>query len=109
MPPNLKTKTKHNKTKTETKQKQTKKEVTGFCSLKKKTFSWEIDLWVTLGDFTVKKPANLGSKILENSKIGKENIFNWKSIYRNEMWCAANNHNYVFHICAKERLYLNFN
>ena len=28
---------------------------------------------------------------------------------RNEMWCAADNHNYTCHICAKELLHSNFN
>ena len=34
-----------------------------------KVFTWETDLWVTLGDFTVK-----------NAKLGRESVFNWKSI-----------------------------
>ena len=28
-----------------------------------KAFSWETDLWVTPGDFTVKKPAKLGKEV----------------------------------------------
>ena len=26
------------------------------------------------------------------------------SLSKNEMWCAADNHNYVCHICAKEQI-----
>ena len=29
-----------------------------------KAFSWETDLWVTLGDFTVKKPRNVRKRNL---------------------------------------------
>ena len=32
---------------------------------------------------------------------------NWLS--RNQMWCAADNHNYMCHVCAKELLNSNFN
>ena len=57
-----------------------------------KAFSWETDLWVTLGDFTVKK-----------HKLGKGNLSVTKNrLSRNEMWCAADNHNNVGHIRAKE-------
>ena len=31
-----------------------------------KAFSWETDLWVTLGDFTVKKMQNLEEKFVFN-------------------------------------------
>ena len=61
--------------------------------------SWETDLWVMLGDFTVKKPAKLGRgniRLTENRFSG------------NEIRCAANNHNYICHICAKEFLDLKF-
>ena len=64
-----------------------------------KAFSWVTNLWVTLGDFKVKK-----------SKIEKGNLYltaNWLS--RNEMWCAADNHNYLCHISAKGFIDLNFN
>ena len=46
-----------------------------------KSFTWETNLWVALGDFT---------------RIGKGNLYlteNWLS--RNKMWCAADNHNYA--------------
>ena len=60
-----------------------------------KVFSWETDLWVMLGEFTVKK-----------CKIGKGNLYlieNWLSW--NDMRCAAANHNYMCHTCAKEFLH----
>ena len=60
----------------------TKKKGDGFL-LFLKAFSWETDLWLTLGDFAVKF-----------RKIGKENlnlIENW--LNRNKMWCALDNHN----------------
>ena len=64
-----------------------------------KAFSWETDLWVTLGDFTVK-----------DAKFGKE-IFiltdNW--LGRNEVWYAEDNHSYMCHICPKWFLDQNFN
>ena len=50
-----------------------------------KAFSWETNLWVTLGDFTVK-----------NAKLGKEICISWKSKSWNEMWCAADNHFFFF-------------
>ena len=50
-----------------------------------KAFSWETDLWVTLGDFMVKKPANLQGK----------SVFSWNRLSRNEMWYAADNYNYI--------------
>ena len=35
-------------------------------------------------------------------KIGKENLYLAENrLSRNEMWCAADNHNYMRHICAK--------
>ena len=37
-----------------------------------KAFSWETDLWVTLGDFTVKKKNKTKQK---NRKIGKGNLY----------------------------------
>ena len=64
-----------------------------------KAFSWETDLWVTLGDFAVKQ-----------RKIRKGNLYlteNWLS--RNEMWCATDNHNNMCPICAKVLLDSNFN
>ena len=44
-----------------------------------------------LGDFTVKK-----------HKIGKGNLYLTENqLSRNEMWCAADNHIHMCHICAK--------
>ena len=64
-----------------------------------KAFSWETDLWVTLGDFTVKK-----------RKIGKGNLYLTENrISWNEMCCAADNYNYMCHPCAKEFWDSNFN
>ena len=64
-----------------------------------KAFSWETDLWVTLGDFAVKKP-----------KIGKGNLYLTENrLSRNEMLCSSDNHNNMRHICAKELLDSNFN
>ena len=43
-------------------------------------------------------------------KIGKGNPYlteNWLS--KNDVWCTADNHNYMCHICAKGFLNLNFN
>ena len=56
-----------------------------------KAFSWETDLWVTLDDFRVKK-----------AKLWTEN-----RLSRHEM-CAADNHNYMCHMCAKGFLDSNF-
>ena len=67
-------------------------------SLFLRAFPREIDLWVTLGDFTTK------------TRIVKGNLYlteNWLS--RNEMWCTAYNHNCMCHTCAKELLDSNFN
>ena len=62
-------------------------------------FGWETDLWVTLGDFTVKK-----------LKIGKGNLYLTENrLSGNEMYCAADNHKNMCHICAKELLDSNFN
>ena len=64
-----------------------------------KVFSWETDLWVTLGDFTVKKQKNgKGNLYLTENRLG------W-----NKMCCAADNHNYMHHIGAKEFLDSIFN
>ena len=63
-------------------------------------FSWETDLWVTLGDFTVKKMQKTG----KGSLYLTENQFS-----RNEMWCAADNQNFICQTCAKEVLDSNFN
>ena len=64
-----------------------------------KAFSWETDLLVTLGDFTLKK-----------RKIGKGNLYLTENqLNRNEMWCAVVNHNHMGHICAKGFLDSNFN
>ena len=50
-------------------------------------------------DFTVKK-----------RKIGKENLHLTENRFsRNDMWCATDNHNYMYHICAKGFLDWNFN
>ena len=37
-----------------------------------------------------------------------KSAFDWKSI-RKKMCCAADNHNYMCHVCAKEYFDLNFN
>ena len=59
-----------------------------------KAFSWETDLLVMLGDFTVKKcKSGKGTLYLT------ENCLSWK-----EMYCAADNRNYMCHACAKEFL-----
>ena len=64
-----------------------------------KVISWETDLWVTPGDFTVKK-----------RKIGKRNLsLTENQLSSTEMCCAADNHNYMCHTCAKECLDSNFN
>ena len=56
-----------------------------------RSFSWKTELWVTLGDFNGKK-----------SEIGKGNLYLTKNpLRRNEIWCAAGNHNYMSHLCAK--------
>ena len=50
------------------------------------------------GDFTLKK-----------CKIGKGNRYlteNW--LIRNEMWCVADNYNYMCHVCVKGFLDSNF-
>ena len=74
-----------------------KKKATGFND--RKAFSWETDLWVTLGDFTGK-----------TRKIGKGNLYLTENqLSRNEVWCASDNHNSMCCICAKESLDLNFN
>ena len=52
-----------------------------------KTFSWESDLWVTLGDIKVKK-----------RRIGNRNqYFTENHLSRHEMLCTADNHNYMRH------------
>ena len=57
-----------------------------------KAFSWEIDLSVTLGDFTVK-----------NAKIGKGNLYLTENgLSRNEIYCAADIHNYMCHIYVQK-------
>ena len=61
-------------------------------------FSCEINLWVTLGEFAVKK-----------RKIWKENLYlteDW--LGRNEIWYAEDNHSYMCHIWAEGFLDLNF-
>ena len=64
-----------------------------------KAFSWETDLWVTLGDFYGKK-----------RKIEKENLdLSENRVGRNEMICVEHNCTYVCHICAKGFLNSNFN
>ena len=43
-------------------------------------------------------------------KIGKGNLYLTENrLSRNKMWCAADNHNYMCHICAKGILDSNFN
>ena len=65
-----------------------------------KAFSWETNLWVTVGDFTLKK-----------CKSGKRNLYVTESqLRRDKIWCEADNHNNnMCHICAKELYDLNFN
>ena len=62
-----------------------KKKATGFWSFQQHFFFffWEIDFWVTLGDFYGKN-AKLGREIC----IWLKNWLRW-----NEIWCAADNHN----------------
>ena len=56
-----------------------------------KVFSWETDVWVKLGDFTVKK-----------RKIGKGNLYLTENrLSWNEICCAADNHNYMSHMCKR--------
>ena len=75
-----------------------KKKGDGFA-LFLKAFSWEIDLWVTLGDFTVKK-----------RKIGKGNLYLTENrLSRNEILCATDNHNYMCPVCAIGFIDLKFN
>ena len=64
-----------------------------------KAFSWETDLLVALGDFTVKK-----RKIWKGNPYVTEN-----RLSENKMWCAADNHNDTCHTRAKGFLDLNFN
>ena len=46
----------------------------------------------------------------ENPKIGKGNLYLTENrLSWNEMWHAADNHNYMCHTCAKEFLDSNFN
>ena len=49
--------------------------------------------------------------MVKNVKLGKEIcIFKTENqLSRNQMWCAADNHNYMCHIYAKGFLDLNFN
>ena len=80
-----------------------KKKATDFCFLK--AFSWETDLWTTLGDFTVKK-----KKKKKPRKTWKGNLYLTENrLGRNEMWRAADIHNYMCHIFAKGCLDSNFN
>ena len=60
-----------------------------------KAYSWKTDLWVTLGDFTVKRKRKIGKGNLYLS----ENRLSW-----NEMCCATDNHNGMCHTFAKEFL-----
>ena len=62
-----------------------------------KAFPWETDLWVTLGDFTVK-----------NVKLGRK-IWTENGLSKNKSLCTADNHNYMYHICAKGFLDSKFN
>ena len=64
-----------------------------------KAFSWETNLWVTLGVFKVRR-----------RKTGKGNLYLTENRFSiNELLCTANNHNYVCHICAKGILDSNLN
>ena len=64
-----------------------------------KAFSWEIDLCVTLGDFTVK-----------NVKLGRDIcIYKLKIEWVEKKYGVRHNHNYMCHICAKGFLDSNFN
>ena len=102
-----KTKTKKQKTKNKkknkTKQKQKQKNKTKQTKKKQRIFavfksiSWESDLWVTLGDFTVKKNGKGNLYVTEN-RSG-----------RNEIRRVEDNHSYMCHIYAKEFLDSNFN
>ena len=48
--------------------------------------------------------------MVTKGKIGKGNLHLTKNrLSRNEMWCAADNHNHICHMCAKGFLDLNFN
>ena len=69
-------------------------------ALFKSIFSWETDLWVTLGDFTVKKKRNWEGK----------SIFNWKSIVIETKYGVRqiNQNHYV--TCVQKDIYeSNFN
>ena len=53
--------------------------------------------------------SNCGWFYGKTRKIGKRNLyFTENRLSRNEMWCAADNHNYMCHICAKGLLDANF-
>ena len=48
--------------------------------------------------------------LLKKCKIGKGNMYLTENrLSRIKMWCAADDHNYMCHICAKELLGSNFN
>ena len=63
-----------------------------------KAFSWETDLWIALGYFTVKKNTNVK---LEGEICIQSLSENWLSW--NENVYVADNHNYRYmcHTCAK--------
>ena len=51
----------------------------------------------------------LGDVKVKKRKIEKGNLYLTENqISRNEMWCVADIHNYMCHICAKEFLDSNF-
>ena len=66
------------------------------------SFSWENDLWVTLGDFVLKKRKN-GNENLHDLYLAKS-LFD-----RNETGCADDKCNYMSNMCAKEFSDSNFN
>ena len=62
------------------------------CLLFLKLFSWETDLWVMIGNLTLKK-----------RKIRKGNLYFTKNqSVRNEIRCAEDGHSYMSKMCAKE-------
>ena len=66
-----------------------KKKATGFCSFLK-AFSWETDLWVTLGDFTVQK-----------RKIGKGNLYLKSIKLKRNVLCCSKSQFCMLHMCER--------
>ena len=62
-----------------------------------KAFSWETDLWVTLGDFMVKTQNWEGKSAFNENQLG-----------RNEIWHVEDNYSYMCHVCARGFLDSNF-